>query len=220
MKPRGPSTRGVSKGPLPLPRTHGHWRRMALLGAALILGGTLCYADEADPAGPAGEAGASEQDATYSIGVGDVLDVHIYEEDAREECVVRPDGRITLPLIGDVEAAGASPPELADRIAAQLAPFQESPTVTVAVREIHSYRVYVLGEVADQQMIESNTPLRLLEALAIAGGFNEFADREIMVLRGSGEETRRLQIDYESIVDGETPEDNLLLRSGDVVVVR
>ena len=181
---------------------------MGLPGAAL--------AQQAEPEAEERSGG----DEMYRIGVGDVLDIQIYEQESREEVMVRPDGRITVPLIGDVTAAGTTPPELAKRVGEKLSVYVENPTVTVAVREIHSYRVYVLGEVADQQMIESNTPLRLLEALAIAGGFNDFAKKEIMVLRGSGPEARRFEIDYEEIVEGRSADSNFRLRAGDVVVVR
>jgi polysaccharide export outer membrane protein len=188
-----------------------------LLALVLAVGfGGATPAQQDAPAEPA--TGAAEE--IYRIGVGDVLDVQIYQGETREEVLVRPDGRITVPMIGDVLAAGATPPELASRVSEKLSVYIENPTVTIAVREIHSYRVYVLGEVADQQMIESNTPLRLLEALAVAGGFNEFAKKEIMVLRGSGPEAQRFEIDYEEIVEGRAAGDNLRLLAGDVVVVR
>jgi polysaccharide biosynthesis/export protein len=165
--------------------------------------------------------GPVADDPVYRIGAGDVLDIHVYAEDAREECLVRPDGRITLPLIGDVDAAGATPPELAERIKQKYLTFQSEPNVTVAVREIHSYRVYVLGEVAGSQMIESNTPLRLLEVIAIAGGFNEWAKKKLVVLRGQDESAQRFEIDYDELVEGKASSSrNLLLEAGDTVVVR
>lgn len=160
-------------------------------------------------------------DYVYRIGVGDVLDIYVYAEDSREECLVRPDGRITLPLIGDVEAAGSTPPELAERIKQKYLTFQSQPNVTVAVREIHSYRVYVLGEVGGPQMIESNTPLRLLEVIAIAGGFTEFAKKDVVVLRGQDESAQRFEIDYDELVEGKASSSkNLLLEAGDTVVVK
>jgi polysaccharide export outer membrane protein len=221
MNARGPACCLVQNGfPSGLFRVLARSTGLAL---ALLLGVAASPAQE-DESGAAAEPSPSEEssseEATFRIGVGDVLDVYIYEEEAREECVVRPDGRITLPLIGDVPAAGATPPELARRVTERLEPFQESPTVTVAVREIHSYKIYVLGEVAEQQRIESASPLRLLEALAIAGGFNEFAKKEIMVLRGGGDQAQRFEIDYEAIVEEGSLEDNLRLESGDVVVVK
>jgi polysaccharide export outer membrane protein len=195
--------------------------RLAAHALVVLVAAGLGAAVEAQAQqGAEGADPPSATDAPYRIGVGDVLDVQIYEQETREQVLVRPDGRITVPMIGDVKAAGATPPELASRVAEKLSVYLENPTVTVAVNEIHSYRVYVLGEVADQQMIESNTPLRLLEALAIAGGFNDFAKKEIMVLRGSGPEAQRFEIDYEEIVEGRSADRNLRLLAGDVVVVR
>lgn len=216
MNARRPASRLARNG---LPSSLSRQLAKGMTLALVLAAGMAAIPAQQDDAEPAAEP-ASPQQAAYRIGVGDVLDVYIYEEDAREECVVRPDGRITLPLIGDVPAAGLTPPELADRVTEQLEPFQESPTVTVAVREIHSYKIYVLGEVAEQQRIESASPLRVLEALAIAGGFNEFAKKEIMVLRGSGEQAQRFEVDYDAIVEEGSLEDNLRLESGDVVVVK
>jgi polysaccharide export outer membrane protein len=132
---------------------------------------------------------------------------------------VRPDGRITMALVGDVVAEGLTPPELAARIRKALEPFQKEPTVTVAVQKINSYRVYVLGAVNSQGMIQSSTPLRLLQALAVAGGLNEFAKKTVVVLRDrKGEPPLRMTMNYNKIVSGDQPEMNIRLEPGDMVV--
>lgn len=164
---------------------------------------------------------AAENDARppYEIGIGDVLEVFFYEEDTRETCLVRPDGSITLPLIGDVPAAGRTPASLTETITEAYSRFQQDPTIHVTVREINSYRIYVLGKVGAQQAIESNFPLRLLQALAMAGGANEFADGKVLILREGEKGQERLEIDYEDIIKGRAPRGNVWLRADDVVVV-
>lgn len=154
----------------------------------------------------------------YRVGVGDVLAVFNYVDGTREEVIVRPDGMITLPLVGDVSAAGQTPSGLAKTVAEALSPFQEKTTITVSVQEIHSYKVYLLGNVGQQQQIESNAPLRLLQALSIAGGLNEFANRKILVLRDQDGQQKRIQLDYDKIIKGKAPEQNVWLQSGDMVV--
>jgi polysaccharide export outer membrane protein len=169
---------------------------------------------------PAGAA-AVQARPLYRIGVGDRLDIYVVEDNTHADCLVRPDGRITFPLVGDVEAEGQTPPDLAARIREGLEPYQKQPTVTVAVREINSYRIYVLGNVNTQGMIQSPAPLRILQALAIAGGFNQFAKKELVVLRDrKGAPPMRIPVNYSRIVSGETPESNVRLEAGDVVVVQ
>jgi len=168
---------------------------------------------QVDPPVPAGPTRAE-----YLIGYGDELSIFIFGEAEAHEVVVRPDGRITLPLVGDVEAEGVPPTLLAKSIAKKLEPFQKEPIVTVAVRGIHSYRLFMLGRVGAQSMIESPTSLRLLQALAMAGGLNDFANKKIIVLRDTLEGQKRIAIDYDDIIKGKAPEQNIMLMSGDVVV--
>lgn len=167
----------------------------------------------AAPGGPAAPARAE-----YKIGFGDELSIFVFGEEREHEVVVRPDGRITLPLVGDIEAEGMPPTLLAKSIAKKLEPFQKEPVVTVAVREIRSYRLFMLGRVGTQGMIESPTPLRLLQALAMAGGLNDFANKKVLVMRDSLEGPKRFQIDYDDIIKGKAPEQNIMLMSGDIVV--
>ncbi len=167
--------------------------------------------------------GAASAHDEYRIGVGDRLGVFVYGgelfPEGREVCLVRPDGKISLPLVGEVEAAGHTPEELAGIVAKKLEAYQESPEVTVSVEEIHSYRIYVLGEVQNQMMIESVAPLTLLQALAMAGGFSEYASRDVLILRSGPDGTKqRIEVDVDRILKGKAPAEDVPLLAGDVVV--
>jgi polysaccharide export outer membrane protein len=210
-----------------MPRSHSttpsHRRSIAaaraLAPAVALVFSLAATAPGALAQGAAAPAPAASARAEYRIGFGDELSIFVFGEEREHEVVVRPDGRITLPLVGDIDAEGMPPALLAKSIASKLEPFQKEPVVTVAVRAIRSYRLYMLGKLGTQGMIESPTPLRLLQALAMAGGLNEFATKKkIMVMRESGESPTRIAIDYDDIIKGKAPEQNIVLMSGDVVV--
>ncbi len=176
---------------------------------------TTAAADGADQRAPVA--------AEFRIGVGDRLGVFVYGgeifPEGKEVCLVRPDGRISLPLIGEVLAAGRTPAELAAEIAKKVEAYQEHPEVTVSIEEIHSYRVFVLGEVQHQMMIESVAPLTLLQTLAMAGGFTEYARGDVVVLRNADDgKKERIEVDVEKILKGKAPAEDIPLRAGDVVV--
>lgn len=155
----------------------------------------------------------------FRIGVGDKLDIFVFEDGQHTKCLVRPDGRITMPLAGDIEAEGTTPVELAQRIKKALEPYQKDPTVTVAVEEINSYRVYVIGNVNNQMMVASTSPLRLLQALAMAGGLNEFANKNLVILREKkNAPALRIPVSYNKIVKGDALDLNIWLEAGDVLV--
>lgn len=195
-------------------------RRAQRAGLALLILVVLATASAAfgQQTAPAASSPAATARPEYRIGYGDALSIFIFGEDREHEVVVRPDGRITLPLVGDIDAEGMPPTLLAKSIAKKLEPFQKEPVVTVAVREIRSYRLFMLGRVGTQGMIESPTPLRLLQALAMAGGLNEFASKKVAVLRDTSEGQKRIELDYGDIIKGKSPEQNIPLFSGDVVV--
>ncbi|RMF75747.1 MAG: polysaccharide export protein [Acidobacteria bacterium] len=191
----------------------GRWCRIAA-GLAVLL------ATVASPA-PAQEAEVLERRPPFRVGIADVLEVFVFEDGTREECLVRPDGMISLPLAGAIRAAGRTPEEIAEGIAQRLGKYYENPTVSVKVREINSYRVYILGKVGSQMMISSVAPIRLLQALAIAGGPDEFASGRAIVLREKPEGGQeRFEINYEKILKGSAPDQNIWLQPNDLVVVR
>jgi polysaccharide export outer membrane protein len=167
-------------------------------------------------------APASKDDATlddYRIGPEDVLAVSVWKNDAMSRIVpVRPDGMISLPMLDDVKAAGLKPIELRDLIAKKLQEFVPSPAVSVIVNEVKSFKVAVIGEVLRPARYELRSRTTVLDVLALAGGFNQFAARTRLVLiRSEGEKQNRIPVNYNRLINGE--EANPVLRPGDIIIV-
>jgi polysaccharide export outer membrane protein len=157
----------------------------------------------------------------FIIGPEDMLQISVWKnESLSRELPVRPDGKISMPLLHDIQAAGLTPMQLRDKIATALAEFMPSPEVSVTVLEVRSYRVSVLGEVHRPGVLQLRAPTTVLEALALAGGFRDFASpSKIVIFRKNGRgQTERLRFNYNRAV-GDAGEENVTLRSGDVVVV-
>lgn len=157
----------------------------------------------------------------YVIGPEDMLQISIWKNDTMSRALpVRPDGKISLPLLHDVQAAGLTPMQLRDKIAKSLNEFMPNPEVSVTVLEVRSYKVSVLGEVQKPGTFQPRVPMTVLEALAQAGGFRDFASpSKIIIFRKDDRgQTQRLRFNYNRAV-GSAGEDNVTLRSGDVVVV-
>jgi polysaccharide export outer membrane protein len=158
----------------------------------------------------------------YVIGPEDVLQVTVWKNDALSRTLpVRPDGKISMPLLHDIQAAGLTPMQLRDKIATALSEFMPNPEVSVTVLEVRSYRVSVLGEVQRPGVLQLRAPTTVLEALALAGGFRDFASpSKIVIFRKNGNgTTEKLRFNYNRAVGTTATEENLALRSGDVVVV-
>lgn len=157
----------------------------------------------------------------YVIGPEDILQVSIWKNEAMSRTLpVRPDGKISLPLLHDITAAGLTPLQLRDKIAAALAEFMPNPEVSVTVMQVNSYRVSVLGEVQKPGVLQLKAPTTVLEALALAGGFRDFASPSKIVIfrKDASGQTQKLRFNYNRAV-GSAGEDNVSLKSGDVVVV-
>jgi polysaccharide export outer membrane protein len=157
----------------------------------------------------------------YKIGPQDILRVDVWKEpDISRTIPVRPDGKVSLPLLNDVQAAGLTAMELAGSIREGLTKYITNPQVTVTVTEINSRRVYVTGEVMKpgaQPLLPSMT---VLQALTSAGGFTQFARiRSIYVLRTEDGKQMKHPFNYKDVVNGKKPDDNILLQPGDVIVV-
>jgi polysaccharide biosynthesis/export protein len=156
----------------------------------------------------------------YRIARGDKLRVEVYKDDYLSQSVqVRPDGRITLPLAGDVMASGLTPIELKDRLATALKEFVANPVVTVIVVEVMEPVVYVMGEVNQPGSVPMRGAMTVLQALAVAGGFKEFANSGgIRILRRSsdGATVETIPFNYQNAVRKGT---TVFLREGDTVVV-
>ncbi len=156
----------------------------------------------------------------YLIGVEDVLGVVVWgEPQLTLDVQVRPDGRITVPLLNDIDVVGRSPEEVGARIGEALETYIKDPNVTVIVREINSFRVYFLGEVASQGALQFLRPTRLLQGIAAAGGLTQFARKEITVLREESGIEKRIPIDYKKLLAGDPSQENLYLKPGDTVLV-
>ena len=170
---------------------------------------------------PAKPAPAPEQKTDYIIGAGDVLQVFVWKEaELTREVTVRLDGRITVPLLGDVDAAGRAPQQLGDDLAKSLARFVESPRVTVAVTHPTSTRFFVMGQVGKSGEFPLSAKTSVLQGLALAGGFREYAKTEsIVIIRQEGKGQTVIPVNYKKLEEGKDISQNVLLRPGDTIVV-
>ena len=157
----------------------------------------------------------------YKLHAGDKIEVSVWKEvDLQRKVTVRPDGRFTFPLTGDVQAAGRSADEIRTDIETRLKRYIPEPVVTVTVEEVLGNRVYVIGQVVRPGMFVMNPQLDVLQALSMAGGTTPFAKLDnIIVLRSTGTAQRTLPFRYNQVVEGKNLEQNTRLESGDVVVV-
>jgi polysaccharide export outer membrane protein len=164
---------------------------------------------------------ASTTDADYKIGPQDVLRIDVWKENEISRTTpVRPDGRISLPLLNDVQAAGLTPTQLAGVITDGLKKYITNPQVTVGVTEINSRRVYVTGEVTKPGAFPLLPGMTVLQAVTSSGGFTQFAKtKAIYVLRTEEGKQVRHPFNYKEVVSGKKPELNILLQPGDVIVV-
>lgn len=187
--------------------------QMALL-AGLLLGSSCAHSPQA--------VEQEESDPTFRIGREDVLDIAVWRDpDLSRTVPVRPDGMISLPLLGDVQAEGNTPDELASKLRQGLAPYIQDPRVSVIVREVNSTRVYVTGEVAQPGAYALRGRMSLVQAIALAGGFSDFADREgIRIIRPDDQgEGKIMRVRYSDLLRDDAERRGLHLRPGDTVVV-
>jgi polysaccharide export outer membrane protein len=163
---------------------------------------------------------AAPATAEYLIGPEDVLDISVWKNpELSRQVPVRPDGRVSLPLVNDIMAAGLTPSELRDQLAKRFAEFVPSPEVSVIVQEVQSLKVAVVGAVKTPGRFMLKSPATVLECIALAQGLTEFANRErIVVLRQNGNSTQRIPFNYRKIADGDD-QDNFFVRPGDIIVV-
>jgi polysaccharide export outer membrane protein len=165
---------------------------------------------------------AKPHDATYLIGSSDVLAITVWKEPEISKSVpVRPDGKISLPLVGELQAAGRTPLQLEQEIADKLKTYITNPDVNVIVQQINSEKFNVLGRVSRPGSYPLTSSTTVLDALATAGGFMDFAKQKgVYVLRtapGGGQ--TRLAFNYKEVIKGKNPEQNVRLQPGDTVVV-
>lgn len=166
------------------------------------------------------QAGAPT-DPNYVIGPQDTLDISVWKEpDLTRTVPVRPDGKISLPLLDDVQAGGLTPVQLRAQITEKLKKYLTDPQVTVVVTTIASQRVYVLGEVTRAGAYQLLSGMTVLQALSSAGGFTQFANpKNVYVLRMENGKQVKHPFNYKDVVNGKSPEQNVELKTGDTIVV-
>lgn len=166
------------------------------------------------------------QNNDFLLGPEDVLEITVWRnQDLSRQTVVRPDGMVSMPLIGDVQASGITATQLAAKIADRLKEFKENPAVSVSVKEVNSYNVFILGEVQKPGKYQLKTHTSVLQAIAVAGGFTLFASKNKMQVvttevNGDGRPHElRIPVRYDELLSGKGERGNFILKSGDIVVV-
>jgi polysaccharide export outer membrane protein len=157
----------------------------------------------------------------YVIGPEDVLGINFWREaEISGDVTVRPDGRVTLPLIGDVQAAGLTPEALKQQIHKAATKLFEDPTVTVVVRQINSRKVFITGSVTTPGAHALTRQLTVMQLIAMAGGLTEFADKKnIRIVRTEDGKPRTFKLNYNDVAKGNRLEQNIVLQPGDTVIV-
>jgi polysaccharide export outer membrane protein len=196
-------------------------RRIPLIIAlfALIAAAPLAAGQQQAP--PPAAAGVTPP-ADYVIGPEDVLIVQFWRDDQISgEAMVRPDGKITLRLLNDIQASGLTPDQLRAVLLKEADRYLEDPSVTVIVKQINSRKVMVMGEVGKTGPLPLNGPMTVLQAIGMAGGLTEYAKKnEIAVIRSEqGKPPRRIPFDYQAIAQGRKLEQNIFLMPNDTVLV-
>lgn len=160
-------------------------------------------------------------DASYIIGPEDVLNIDVWkEQDISRSVPVRPDGKISLPLLNDVQAAGLTPMQLQLSLRDALKKFISDPQVTVIVTQVNSRRVYVLGEVAHPGAFPMLPHMTVLQAISTAGGFSQFAkEKDVYVLRTDNGRQVTIPFNYKEVIRGKRADQNIELKPGDTIVV-
>jgi polysaccharide export outer membrane protein len=190
--------------------------RGCILGALLLVAGcktvSYDYTKEPDP-----------RKHEFVIGASDLLRINVWKNaELTGEARVRPDGTITMPLIGDVNAAGRTPTTLQKEITRRLASYikDESSIVSVAVAEVNSYRFTVSGNVEHAGVLASKYYVTVSEAIAMAGGLNKFANpHRLVVIRNDAGGFRRIPVDYERVASGQHPDEDIVMLTGDTLFV-
>ena len=157
----------------------------------------------------------------YIIGPEDVLDIHVWREDALSRTIsVRMDGKISLPLIDEIRAAGLSPLQLKEAITQRLKELIENPIVTVIVKEVNSHKVYITGNVKNPGIYKIRSETSIVQLISIAGGVADWAStQKIVIIRKENGKERVITVNYKKIIKGEDLSSNLILKPGDTIIV-
>ena len=170
----------------------------------------------------------SEEDPpnAYAIGIGDVIEISVWKSPELSVSVpVRPDGRVSVPLLGDIQAAGMTPLALKEQLTQGFRKYVTAPEVSVVIKEINSRKVFVTGEVKTPGAYDLQPRTKLMQVLSLAGGLTPYARGKVIVLRDNRESKdqgggpdKRYEIDIKSIVSGKRPQDNIVLQPGDTLI--
>jgi len=207
----------------------GDVKVMSLTRTFFVAGSLMLTASIGGCAGPSQSAideVSKPVSKEFLLGPEDVLEVTVWRnQDLSRTVVVRPDGKISLPLIGDVQASGLTSAEVSSKIAARLTEFKENPNVSVSLKEVNSYFIYVLGEVLKPGKYPLKSYATVLQGVSLAGGFSNFASkRKMAVIRtatnGDGNLRQiRIPVPYDELLSGGGAIENFVLKSGDTIVV-
>jgi polysaccharide export outer membrane protein len=155
----------------------------------------------------------------YIIGPEDVLDIFVWKEESLTKTVpVRIDGKISLPLLDDIQAAGLTPLQLKEELTKRLSGFVDNPTVTVTVKEANSYRVFISGEVKQPGIVRIRSEVTLVNLIIMVGGFTEWANkRKILIITKENGKEKRVTANYNKIIDGDIPD--IVIKPGNTVII-
>lgn len=195
------------------------WSRLL---TALMLGALLTPSMSAqNPAADQGAATAKAHDDSFVIGNDDVLTINVWKEpDISRSIPVRSDGKISLPLVGEVQAAGQTPLKLEKDIAGKLKNYISEPEVTVIVQQVNSQKFNILGQVVRPGSYALANSPTVLDAIALAGGFRDFAKKKnIYVLRQGASGESRLPFNYKDVSQGKNMSQNIKLQPGDTIII-
>ncbi len=196
---------------------------MRRLGRVLLLAAVVCtsacswvHGEEGPPASVTAAPGQ------YQVGPNDVLSIVVWKQPdiSVSQLPVRPDGRISLPLAGEIEVSGLTARQIKEVVTERLKEYVTEPNVTVMVLQVNFPVVFVVGEVTRPGPVAIRQDTTVLQLISMAGGFTSFADRDdVKILRRDKGKEYRLKFDYDAVVGGQHPEQNLIVRPGDVIVV-
>ena len=157
----------------------------------------------------------------YVIGPEDVLYIHVWKEEALTRTVpVRMDGKISLPLVQEIKAAGLTPLQLKEVLTRRFKEFIENPIVSVTVAEVNSYKVYVMGQVKTPGLQRLRSETTVTQIIVMAGGFTDWANqKKIVIVRKEDGREKRIKVNYKKIMSGSDPSSDVILKAGDTVII-
>lgn len=196
--------------------------RQLLSGISILLAATIAgaaFAQESVKLAP--DRNQASTLGEYKIGPEDVLQISVWKNEAMSRIVsVRPDGKISLPLVNDVQVGGRTPMEVRDFLMKRLVEYIPAPEVSVIVTEVRSFKISVIGEIPRPGRYELKSRTTVLDGLALVGGFSQFASRaRIVVLRPEGKTIKRIPFNYNKAISDGGEQENFYLEPGDIIVV-